>query len=199
MRAARKTISVAAAVAAMTGLAFAAVAYACTALATLSLSAPAGDPGSSVAVTGSGFAAAGATAAAPVLVHFGGVDGPVLAEAVPDRSGNISAPVVIPRDAAPGAQVIVATQKNARGEAQGGTPARAPFQVTGPGAQAAAPNRRHPRGAAPRSPTAQAALGSPWAPSDWCCSPEGSSPSWWPAARAPAGPEPGWAAAEPTG
>lgn len=146
MRAARKTISVAAAVAAMTGLAFAAVAYACTALATLSLSAPAGDPGSSVAVTGSGFAAAGATAAAPVLVHFGGVDGPVLAEAVPDRSGNISAPVVIPRDAAPGAQVIVATQKNARGEAQGGTPARAPFQVTGPGAQAAAPQQAAPEG-----------------------------------------------------
>jgi len=148
MRTARKTVSAAAALVAMTGLAFAAVAYACTALATLSLSAPAGDPGSSVTVTGSGFAGAGAGAAtaAPVFVHFGGIDGPVLAQATPDKSGSISAPVVIPQNAAPGAQVIVATQKNARGEVQSGTPARAPFQVGAAGPSAAAPQQAAPEG-----------------------------------------------------
>lgn len=146
MRAVRKTASVAAAFVAVTGLTFAAVAYACTALATLSLSAPAGNPGSSTTVTGSGFAAAGVTAAAPVAIHFGGIDSPVLAEATPDRTGSISVPIAIPENANPGPQVIVATQKNAKGEAQGGTPARAPFQVTGPGAQAATPQQSAPEG-----------------------------------------------------
>jgi hypothetical protein len=153
MRTVRKTVSLGAALAGMVAFAFAAVAYACTSLATLNTSAPAGNPGSNVTVTGSGFAssqaaapaapgapaAGAAAAAAPVVLHWDGVNGPVLGQAVADSGGNITATVAIPQDAAAGSHVIVATQQNARGQAVGGTPARTPFQVNGANGEAVAP------------------------------------------------------------
>jgi hypothetical protein len=152
MRTARKTVSAVAGLAALVALSFAAVAYACTSLATLNTSAPAGNPGSNVTVTGSGFASAqgaaaapssghaGATAA-PVILHWGGVDGPVLGQTAADRAGNITAQIAIPQNATPGPNVIVATQQNARGQHVSGTPARAPFQVNGPNGQAVTPQQ----------------------------------------------------------
>lgn len=125
-----------------------ATAAACANLATLSLSAPAGKPGATITMTGASFVVPRAStglATTPVVVRWRSQDGPVLAEAVPDRHGSISATVTIP-DAKPGYYVIVATQQTPR-RAPGalpeqpptivdepGTPARASFEVLGPGA-----------------------------------------------------------------
>lgn len=116
----------------------AAAAFACTNLSTLNLSTPAGNPGDVVTVTGSSFRVARATDAvqttSPVVVHWNGADGPVLAETTPDKAGNISATFTVP-DGSPGYYVIVATQRNAQGRDEYGTPARASFQILGPGGQ----------------------------------------------------------------
>lgn len=150
MRTARKTVSAVAGLAAFVGLSFAAVAYACTSLATLNTSAPAGNPGGNVTVSGAGFASSQAaaaapgaapTAASPVVLHWDGVAGPELGRVAADRAGNISAPIAIPQNATAGNHVIVATQQNAKGQTVGGTPARAPFQVNGPNGQAATPQQ----------------------------------------------------------
>ena len=126
------------------GMTFAAAAYACTALATLNLSAPAGTAGSTVAVTGAAFATAAGSS--PVALRWGKADGPVLAQATPDRAGNISANVTVPADAKAGYHVIVATQTGPRGAAAPGTPARAAFEVVGPGGQRATPGAAAPAG-----------------------------------------------------
>lgn len=122
---------------AVVSLALAAVAYACTNLATLNLNTPTGAPGDSVTVTGSSFNVAKTGVSDAVLLHWNGADGPVLAQTVPDKAGNISANIAIP-EGQPGYYVIVATQRNAQGVDAYGTPARASFQIVGPGGQAAA-------------------------------------------------------------
>jgi hypothetical protein len=125
-----------------------AAAFACANLATLSLSVGSGRPGTAVTFTGASFAvprAGTGLTATPVVVHWEWEDGPVIAEATPDRYGSISATYVVP-DARPGTYIIVATQRTPRttpGAPEGqapalfpepGTPARASFEVLGPGA-----------------------------------------------------------------
>jgi hypothetical protein len=112
-------------------------AFACTNLATLNLSNGSGPPGTQLTVTGSSFRVAKAPAVSnPVLLHWNGADGPVLAEVIPDSAGNISATFAIP-EGQPGYYVIVATQRNAQGVDEYGTPARASFQILGPTGQPA--------------------------------------------------------------
>jgi hypothetical protein len=105
----------------------AAVAYACTNLATLNLSQGAGAPGTSFTATGSSFAPS-----APVQLHWNSLTGPVLAKAMASPTGSIAATAAIPSSATPGAYVIVATQM-VKGSPAFGTPARSTFQVVGPG------------------------------------------------------------------
>lgn len=130
-----------------------ATAFACANLATLNLSAASGRPEALVTFTGASFAvprSATGQAATPVVVHWQWEDGPVLAEATPDRYGSISASFKVP-DTRPGAYIIVATQRTARSipgapaeqaptyVAEPGTPARASFEVLAPGAVAVVP------------------------------------------------------------
>lgn len=117
-------------------------------LATLNLSAGSGRPGALITFTGASFGVPRPTtglAATPVVVHWRWEDGPVLAEATPDRFGSISASFEVP-DTRPGVYIIVATQRTARSVpgapaeqapiylAEPGTPARASFEVLAPGA-----------------------------------------------------------------
>ena len=127
---------------------FGASAYACANLATLNLSIGAGRPGTTVTFTGSSFpvprASTGQSPTA-VVVHWQWEEGPILAEATPDRNGTISASFTVP-EARPGTYIIIATQKTARTVpgappeqapalfAEPGTPARASFEVLAPGA-----------------------------------------------------------------
>ena len=119
-------ISGLAVMAAAVGLA--ATAWACTALATLEPSAATTSAGSNLAVAGAGFAAKGA---GPVVVHWGGVAGPVVGQATPDANGNVNVDVAVPATS-PGQYVLVATQAKSNGEAVYGTPARASIGVKGP-------------------------------------------------------------------
>ena len=113
-------------------LAVGAAAFACTNLATLNLSSTAGKAGDVVTVTGSSFAVGrGDAPTFPVQLRWNGVDGTVLAEAMPDKAGNISATFTVP-EGMPGYYVLVATQKDARGVDTYGTPARAAYQILGP-------------------------------------------------------------------
>jgi len=125
-----------------------ATAFACANLATLSLSTGSARSGTTVTFTGASFAVPRASTGldpTPVVVHWQWEEGPVIAEATPDRYGTISATFVVP-ETRPGTYIIVATQKTARitpGAPEGqapayfpepGTPARASFEVLGPGA-----------------------------------------------------------------
>ena len=132
-------------------------AFACTNLATLNLSSSMGKPGDVITLTGSGFLAsadempmdgmvmemgaggspmtgttAGLAVRSPVLVRWNGPDGPVLSDAVPDRSGTISVVFTIPETRS-GQYTVLAVQKNPQGYDVYGTPARAPLQVIGAG------------------------------------------------------------------
>lgn len=123
-------------------------AFACTNLATLNLSSSVGQAGDNVTITGSSFRSATATAPAPpVVLSWNGASGPALATVTPDSAGNISATVTVPQ-AAPGYYVIVATQKDAKGNDQYGTPARAAFQILG-ATGSAAPQTTGAEGVAP--------------------------------------------------
>jgi len=130
-------------------------AFACTNLATLNLSTSMGKPGDVITVTGSGFLAsadempmdgmvmemgasgapmmgttAGLAVRSPVLLRWNGPDGPILSEAIPDRSGTISVLFTIPETQS-GQYTVLAVQKNPQGFDVYGTPARAPLQVLG--------------------------------------------------------------------
>ncbi|HWB71692.1 MAG TPA: hypothetical protein VG452_05700 [Egibacteraceae bacterium] len=111
-----------------------AAAFACTNLATMNLSSAAGTAGDSVMLTGSSFSVPREGPPTPVVVHWNGVDGPVLATVLPDEAGNISAEFTIP-EGQPGYYVVVATQRDAEGVDAYGTPARASFQILGPGGE----------------------------------------------------------------
>lgn len=123
-------------------------AYACANLATLNLSTGRAESGTNITFTGASFAVPRASTGltpTPVVVHWQWEDGPILAEAVPDRYGSISASFTVP-EARPGTYIIVATQKTPRRPAgaspeaapalfaEPGTPARASFEVLAPGA-----------------------------------------------------------------
>jgi hypothetical protein len=113
----------------------ASAAWACTNLATLNLSQAAGTSGQSITVTGSSFHVASTGPATPVVLHWNGAAGPVLATVNPDATGNITATITIP-DAQPGYYVLVATQQT-NGQDAYGTPARAAYQILAPGQRAA--------------------------------------------------------------
>jgi hypothetical protein len=106
-----------------------AVSYACTNLATLNLSSNAGKSGDTITVTGSSYRMPTDTQTG-VQIRWNGLDGPVLAEVRPDRTGNISATFTVP-EAAPDNYVVLAVLKNGRGVDTSGTPARAQFQILG--------------------------------------------------------------------
>ena len=126
-------------------------AFACANLATLNLSNVSGRPGATVALTGASFVVPRASTGlspTPVVLRWQSEDGPVLAEAVPDRHGSISATFTVP-EAGPGTYVILGVQRTPR-RIQGapaeqapvyfpepGTPARASFEVLAPGARPA--------------------------------------------------------------
>ena len=120
---------------ALIAAATAAVAYACTNLATLDLSQASGAPGASLTATGSSF-----SPHAPVLLHWNSLTGPVLARVEASPSGAIAATAKVPATAVAGDYVIVATE-TINGQAAFGTPARATFQVVGPGGATGSPSQ----------------------------------------------------------
>lgn len=107
-------------------------AYACAALASLSVNPGAADAGQTVSGYGQSFSNThgGSPSIEPVVVRFNSRTGPVLWSGRPDNSGNISFSFVVPK-VTPGQYTIIATQNNADGQPAPGTPARAAFQVTG--------------------------------------------------------------------
>ncbi|MEX0658559.1 MAG: hypothetical protein WD080_05455 [Egibacteraceae bacterium] len=109
-------------------------AFACTNLATLNLSAAAGQAGDSITVTGSSFSVPSEGETPAVVMTWNGAEGEELASVTPDSAGNVSATFEIP-DGQPGYYVIVASQMDEEGEPMYGTPARASFQILGPGGE----------------------------------------------------------------
>jgi hypothetical protein len=69
------------------------------------------------------------SASPPIHFRWRSADGPVLAEARPDKIGMTSARIPIPWDARPGAHSIVATQILASGSSYLGTPVEVPITV----------------------------------------------------------------------
>ena len=109
-------------------------AFACTNLATLNLSTAAGQAGDTITVTGSAFSVSDDGPSHAVVLNWNGADGEELATTTPDSAGNISATFAIP-EGQPGYYVIVASQVDEEGQAMYGTPARASFQILGPGGE----------------------------------------------------------------
>lgn len=109
-------------------------AFACTNLATLNLSAASGQAGDTITVTGSSFSVPPDGGIPAVVMTWNGVDGEELASTTPDSAGNVSATFEIP-DGQPGYYVIVASQVDEDGVDLYGTPARASFQILGPGGE----------------------------------------------------------------
>lgn len=118
-------------------LLWASSAWACTSLASLNLSSATGAPGSNVTLNGSSFSP-NPGPIQPVVVHWNGVNGPILATITPNAVGTISGTITIPQ-ASPGQYVIVATQSDGMGGQAFGTPARAEFSIGVPASAAAPP------------------------------------------------------------
>jgi hypothetical protein len=147
----------------------ASIAYACTALATLSLNPSQGDPGATSNGVGRGFSATGE----PVVVRLGGANGQALWSGRPDAGGSANISFQIPGNLTAGSYTIMATQNNLDGQPVPGSPARAELTVTGrpivapaptaaaapqqPGAPAAAPARQSNPSAAPAPAVGQPA------------------------------------------
>jgi len=101
-------------------LAVAGFAWACTVQARiLAISSPSGPPGFQATIRGEGLAAG-----AQVKVVWNGTEGPQLAQALADDSGNFTAEVHIPQ-VSPGVYYLVAKAENAG-------LARVPFEVIAP-------------------------------------------------------------------
>ena len=118
----------------------AAVAYGCTAAATLSINPNTAAAGSTVTVTGKYFAthSDNPTSASAVQLRVGSVTGPVLATAEPSGSDrSFSVQIQVPANAS-GNSFVSATQFEASGQPVYGTPARQAFRVT-PAAAAPGP------------------------------------------------------------
>ncbi len=130
-------------------LLWAAAAFACTNLATITLSAAAARPGDTLTLVGTSFPVPRATsnvAPTPVELRWKSADGPLLATLVPDRAGTISATFTVP-PSEPGNVVIMGFQRRAipdpvdpdgppRVVDEPGTPARATIRVLAPGEMA---------------------------------------------------------------
>ncbi|HET7487055.1 MAG TPA: hypothetical protein VFJ85_03945 [Acidimicrobiales bacterium] len=109
-----------------------AAAWACTSLATLSITPAAGNSGQLVSGVGARFGAADKNS--PVEVHWNTADGPLLATVVPGVNGAISFSFTAP-DGAPGYYTVIAVQKTPAGLPVSGTPARATFALNNPAPQ----------------------------------------------------------------
>ncbi len=116
-----------------------AIAYGCTAVATLSTNPGAAPAGSTITVSGQGFGTHDPTQSetnGPAEIRLGSMTGPVLATASPTGSKRtFSVQITVPQ-AATGDTFIVATQRDASGNPVYGTPARQAFTVTAPPAAA---------------------------------------------------------------
>ena len=113
----------------------ASIAYACTALATLSFTSGSAAPGATVSGTGRGFNGGGhgtEAGATPVVLHWQTRNGPVLTTTAPtDAAGNISYSFTVPANTAAGQYVVIGIQTDpAKGTPFYGTPARQALQVT---------------------------------------------------------------------
>lgn len=117
-------------------LVVAAVAYGCTAVATLTVGPTAARAGSTVTVTGKFFGThdpATDNTNGLAEIRLGSLTGPVLATAAPTgTSRSFSVQVEIPAGTAAGKTFIAATQKTATGTNVFGTPARQEFTVSPP-------------------------------------------------------------------
>lgn len=105
----------------------ASTAAAADATATLTLSVSDVHAGDIVVATGTGYAASQGTPV-PVVLHWNTADGLEIAQAVPDAKGSITTLFSVP-DAAPGAYVVVAVQRNGPGADAAGTPVRTAIRV----------------------------------------------------------------------
>jgi len=169
----------------------ASIAYACGALASLSVSPASGDVGTTVHGSGKGFSNAHGSSPStePVYVRLGSRTGAILWEGRPDSAGDISFAFTVP-NVAPGSYTILATQNNADGTPAAGTPARATFQVTGPVAAPVAATPAIPEDPAPAPATAAAP-----APAQSASPAPAATPAPAPATRTRVAPAPAAAAA----
>lgn len=129
----------------------ASLAYACTALATLSLNPGSGAEGQTITVTGRGFSQhdpADSRTGQPVEIRFDSVRAPLLATAAPGADGTFTAQIKVPQVPA-GDHVVIATQNRADGRPASGTPARQSFTVV---ASPKAVANTSPSGPAPQQP-----------------------------------------------
>ncbi len=134
-----------------------ALAYGCTAVATLSSNPGAAPAGGTVTVTGRFFGThdpSDASSNQPAEIRLGSVSGPVLATGSPSGSDrSFSVQLTVPAGTPAGDTFISATQKSASGTPVYGTPARQAFTVTA--AAGAAPG-----GSAPSAPAVDQQVGS---------------------------------------
>lgn len=127
----------------------AALAYGCTAVATLTASQGAATAGTTLSVTGKYFGGhdeSSDNTNGLAEIRLGSLTGPVLATASPTTTGDngFTVNVTIPADTPAGDTFIAATQKRANGTPVYGTPARQAFKVLASSA---------PSGGGPTEPT----------------------------------------------
>ncbi|MGH9222684.1 MAG: hypothetical protein ACRD2W_02525 [Acidimicrobiales bacterium] len=144
MRGAGRAVRSFAAPLAIVAVLWGAAAYACTNLATMTLSSGAGHPGDTITLIGTSFPVPRTAGSTPtqVVVRWKSLDGPIIGTVTPDRTGTISMTFTVPQ-AAPGNIVILGTQRReltAGSDAtptayvdEPGTPARATFRVLAAG------------------------------------------------------------------
>jgi hypothetical protein len=111
-----------------------ALSYACTGLATLSLTPVSALAGSGVTVTGKGFTAhdpSDARTGQAAQLRLDSLSSPLLGTAAPGADGAFSVRITVPR-VTPGDHVIIATQNTSDGTPSYGTPARQVLKVVAP-------------------------------------------------------------------
>ena len=123
MRGTRRVITASFGVVAVLVVASGAAALACANLATLQLSTPAASPGAHVKAT--------AAASGPLVLHWDGPHGVVLAEATPDADGRISAAFTVPATDL-GRHKVVATRVGPQGTDSRVPAAVSPLDVRAP-------------------------------------------------------------------
>lgn len=106
-----------------------AAALACIPIATLNLSQQEAAPGAQLSANMHQASAA----SGPVTLHYGAVDGPVLASAMPDPDAGLVVSFKLPDSATAGYHTIIATQDLKQGSSTWGMPARAVVHVVAPG------------------------------------------------------------------
>lgn len=132
MSCARKVVAGGVAAASAALMAFAAAAWACIPVATLTLNPSTVKPGDTVTATGRFYGTK-----SPVVLHQNTLDGPILATANADDGGSISATFTVPANTGTANVVIVATQATTPGDTTWGVPARALLTVSASGASPA--------------------------------------------------------------